>query len=950
MNQRHPGKNGPIRRLARGLGGTAARRPMLTLLLLSLLTAGLAPFAAGVDYDDDVLDFLPSTAPEVAHFREIGDRFHGLSVAVVGIEAVDDDLFGFHRIRALRTLTRALNEIPGVAFATGFTEQRDIAIDDAGTTLVNDLVPKLAPEAEASYVPAELRAHVLARDHIRGFLVSADGGSALLLANLDESRPVKEIADDIRRVVDDELEDLPGLVPHYGGAPFIGSYVATVARRDIVALSPWVALAVILIVLATARSFMGALIALASVGVAIVWIIGLLDLLGRPLTLVSSSLPMLLMALGSAYSIHLLAKILANIDAGLARLAAIDDALGEAGPPIIIAGLTTAIGFVSFLAMDIPPMREFGLLMAVGTLLVVALGLITVSAASALLPLKARAGGRTPRFAEAALGGTARYVRRRPRVALVICLGVASSLALIDRRPAALDMGVFFDGGSEPVIAEKFLEEKLGGALFVQVEIKGDIKDPLVLRQIERIADLAAAQPGVGGVQSIVVPITLGARGLAGVARVPDSPKLTRALAALLRDEDPALGMMVDDAWRHALVQIKVSAQDPDAVLALVETLQNGADALASPRIQLPRSEASAAHLRREREEVAQQLSTALPDVELQTILTAFEKPLPNTPELATQIRKQLRRDVVDDEMIYLAEGTVFAPIARRLADSAVAGTLTADGLYAALSAVADPEERENPKALRKATDSLFDGVEDIQRKARRFSRTKHLADLLDLGDAPAKRAQVERITAVLEDPLMSLPASAVPDKAGAAVPLAMKVSGYPVVYDAMNRAVNANQERSLAVAGGLVLLALALFFRSLPLAIVALIPATLTLAVVFGIMGLLAIPMNVGTSMVASIALGVGIDYAVHYVWRQQHEAPDTAWSPHLSTTAWGIVINALEVTAGFAILMLGALVPMQHVGLLTAVAMLVSAVVTLTVLPALAHRFRPLASRSAP
>jgi len=109
-------------------------------------------------------------------------------------------------------------------------------------------------------------------------------------------------------------------------------------------------------------------------------------------------------------------------------------------------------------------------------------------------------------------------------------------------------------------------------------------------------------------------------------------------------------------------------------------------------------------------------------------------------------------------------------------------------------------------------------------------------------------------------------------------------------------------------------------------------------------------IPMNVGTSMVASIALGVGIDYAVHYVWRQQKEARETAWSPGLSTTAWGIVINALEVTAGFAILMLGALVPMRHVGLLTAVAMVVSAVVTLTVLPALAHRFGPTPKRNAP
>ena len=77
---------GLLRTLALTSGGTAANYPRLTLIIIGLITAVLAPSAAGVQYDDDVLDFLPQDTPEIQHFKDIGQRFHGLSVAVIGVE------------------------------------------------------------------------------------------------------------------------------------------------------------------------------------------------------------------------------------------------------------------------------------------------------------------------------------------------------------------------------------------------------------------------------------------------------------------------------------------------------------------------------------------------------------------------------------------------------------------------------------------------------------------------------------------------------------------------------------------------------------------------------------------------------------------------------------------------------------------------------------------------
>ena len=97
---------------------------------------------------------------------------------------------------------------------------------------------------------------------------------------------------------------------------------------------------------------------------------------------------------------------------------------------------------------------------------------------------------------------------------------------------------------------------------------------------------------------------------------------------------------------------------------------------------------------------------------------------------------------------------------------------------------------------------------------------------------------------------------------------------------------------------------------------------------------------------MVSSVALGVGIDYAVHLLWKHGR-ATQGGETPSLRSTfeatGWGIVINALAVTAGFAILSFGSIMPMKYFGVLTALAMMGSACASLLLIPALVHWVRP-------
>jgi predicted RND superfamily exporter protein len=98
---------------------------------------------------------------------------------------------------------------------------------------------------------------------------------------------------------------------------------------------------------------------------------------------------------------------------------------------------------------------------------------------------------------------------------------------------------------------------------------------------------------------------------------------------------------------------------------------------------------------------------------------------------------------------------------------------------------------------------------------------------------------------------------------------------------------------------------------------------------------------------MIAAIALGIGVDYAIHFLWRRRKRGESLA----VTTAKVGpsIASNAVQVSAGFAVLALSDMVPMQRFGLLVAVTMILSAVATFILLPALRAEGREIAEEEA-
>lgn len=174
-------------------------------------------------------------------------------------------------------------------------------------------------------------------------------------------------------------------------------------------------------------------------------------------------------------------------------------------------------------------------------------------------------------------------------------------------------------------------------------------------------------------------------------------------------------------------------------------------------------------------------------------------------------------------------------------------------------------------------------------------------------------------------------------------------VSGMPAINLKMNEAILINQIQSIIVTVIIVFLACTFIFRSFIGGLFVSVPISFTLIITLGIMGYLGIPINYSTILNASIAVGAGIDYCIHFIERFKYEHIvmkldfTDAYRRTLKTTGLAIVTSTLTVGLGFAVLGFSSFKILKISGLLVTASMILSGTFSLTVLPAMIIWLKP-------
>lgn len=175
-----------------------------------------------------------------------------------------------------------------------------------------------------------------------------------------------------------------------------------------------------------------------------------------------------------------------------------------------------------------------------------------------------------------------------------------------------------------------------------------------------------------------------------------------------------------------------------------------------------------------------------------------------------------------------------------------------------------------------------------------------------------------------------------------------VEISGSLASSEAMNQVMVEGKVLNILQIAAIVLVVSGLALRSLVGGVLVAVPLALSVGTNFGAMGLLGIPLDIGTATISAMAVGIGADYAVYFLFRLREElargaALDEAIERTLATSGKAILFVSSAIAAGYLTLCLSGFGYHVRLGSLVALAMMVSSLASLSVLPALVLGLRP-------
>jgi len=174
-------------------------------------------------------------------------------------------------------------------------------------------------------------------------------------------------------------------------------------------------------------------------------------------------------------------------------------------------------------------------------------------------------------------------------------------------------------------------------------------------------------------------------------------------------------------------------------------------------------------------------------------------------------------------------------------------------------------------------------------------------------------------------------------------------LTGLMVLYNNVLQSLLRSQLTTAGVVTLAVLLMFWLSFRSLLVALTALVPNLLGATLVLALMSAMGVSLDIMTITIAAIAIGIGVDDTIHYVYRFKEEfAKDGDYAAAIGrchrSIGHAMYYTSITIILGFSILALSNFVPTIYFGLLTGLAMAAALVANLSLLPLLLSRLHVL------
>ncbi|MDR3115042.1 MAG: MMPL family transporter [Treponema sp.] len=856
------------------------------------LIAGISLFFAfqlpRAELDNNNLRFVPRDDEARLVSAYIDDTFGSSLFILVGLERTYGTLFDREFLMRIRAYVDRIREIEIVGTVNSIINT-DYITGDGESVVVEPLVGEDFSGTLEEIT--ELKRRVLSWDLYRQALISDDFSATQILVPLEitaENAGRPEVVASFLEIRDLARDMFRGLaVVYVTGMPVLSATINEAVRQDLLVLVPVVIGVVLVIVFLPLRRISFVLLSLLAVLIAVIWSIGAMPLVGIKLSVISTVLPVILIAVGSSYGLHLIIHYLEGVDQDFSTMSReahrelVLNLVRTIRKPLFLAALTTAVSFFAFCFTQVLPIREFGYFSGFG---VVVAFLITLTLIPAILIIR---GPRALRKLKFKGQGIAREGRMHRHIAAFfsatakktyLVLGVAGALLLVSLYGTSklIIDNVFleyFKADTDINTSDNFIRKHFGGSKVISVVVQGESPEillhPDTLGAIDDLHTyLAAKIPETGKIMGFTDLV----KRINQVFNAGESPLGLRPHAAASGTGDFGFGF--NDVAEPAF-GFGSFAEEEAPPPGLEE----------APELQEPVTPREVAGL-------------------LERALSAGADRTMDAAGLVWEVKKQVNY-----------EGAAYYEIPR------------------------DPLRygKTRPEELQQLVSNylvlLSGNIESYANDPLEPTAIKTTIQLRTIGQADTDRA-VKAIKDYVE--------TYFPDT------VQVVVGGAALVEASLNNLVVQSLWTSIIMAVVSLFVIMAVCNHSAAAGFLSITPLSLLILINFAIMGFAGIKLNIGTAMISSLSMGIGIDYTVHFLEAYKREYRASGGKGDFlqkayRTSGMAIIVDAVATGLGFGVLLLSQFNMLADLGLLIALAMIMSALVGLVIVPALLLRIKP-------
>ncbi len=915
------------------------KHPRVIIALCLVITAVLGFFIKDLRIDNSIRQFLPQKDASYSRLVKTENQFGSMIVIGVSLESTDGDILTPENIQVVRNITDKVLELKDVDDIDSLTHI-DYVCESDGSISASQLIPDSYAGSPEDI--AQLKGRLTEWSDMYNRVIVNDDNSAtqmqITIHSPTEAEKTEEIAnakkenrrpitdarrqqnalDQIREIVTQETQN-HNLVFKIFGDPVVSENARSFMLSDLTGLIPLVIVVVLLSLYFSFKTLDGTLLPLITVVMSAVWTMGIMSIFRVTFTLVSSVIPVALIAVGSAYGIHVLNHYYVALESAGTNLTkevyeeTVAKALRDVMLAVVLAGVTTIVGFISLISSPIAPLHSFAVFTALGVGFSLILAIVFIPALllcksvnkvnarkekkshipeklqKKLERAKQLRGGKSAAEASGNTLYTIYHFFCGSKVRLVLFVVVIAALSYVGIKSLHIDTALVNYFPSTSVLRKDidYVDKQFAGTNSVYFVIsgqeKGDLTKPEILKAVDDMQNyLEQDFDEIGKIVSYTTFI----KRINQVWHVPSEQNI-------VTDENTASDSSDD------FESLSFESFGDDSFSSFADDFAADSDA-AEDSTPADWVDPNIAYT----EKLNQTMTT-------QQVLDMLARAYVEAGGKYATVEKMMK--CLEEEMNYNGMAYYEIPYdvskypvpSKEELSGVVQGYLTL--LSGSLGRFVDDDM--NPMVMRVTCQLRNHSTETTGKiiKAAQDYAAEHFPEGFTLEATGAGEMEYTMTNMIVSSQLSSL--------------LTSLVSVFIII---------------------------AIAFHSAWAGLVGAIPLALAIVLNYMVMGFTGINLDLVTSIIASVAVGVGIDYTIHFMttYREERALSDNLEEVTRQTfkkSGHGIVTNALAVGFGFLVLCFSRFVVLRYIGFLVAIVMFTSSFFAMTVIPGILNLFEP-------